>query len=590
MDSDIFPQSLSPTRPHSPEYSSLLRAGPRIRPLTQIHARLVVSGNHPGRSLLTKFLTLAVSSGHPLYARRLLPSVPNPDAFLFVSLIRASSRSPLPFHSIHFYRLMLSFSIPPSNFSFTSVLKSCADISASQLGRIIHTHVITSGFDADRFVQSALVVFYSKNGSLDVARKVFDRMPDRSVVSWNSMISGYEQNGLAGSAITVFNLMTKEEMEPDSATLAIVVSACSQLGDMDLGKWVHENYIKGKIFPLGVVLGSSLVNMYARCGHVRRAREVFDGLEDRNVVAWTAMIAGYGMHGFAEEAMELFQRMQIYGPSPNDITFVAVLSACAHAGMIDGGREAFESMKRDYGFVPRTEHHVCMVDLYGRAGLLQEAIQFIADQIPGEPGAAVWTALLGACKMHKDFDRAAEFSCKLLALEPENPSHYVLLSNIYALAGKMDQVEKIRDAMISRGWRKQAGYSLIEIDHVSFLFRMGDTSHPQTAEIYRYLEELVCRIREAGYEPETDSVLHELEEEEREVAVRFHSEKLALAFGLMSTGGGTSIRIVKNLRMCGDCHLAFKFVSGVTGRELIVRDKLRFHRFEGGVCSCQDYW
>ncbi|XP_020585297.1 pentatricopeptide repeat-containing protein At2g33760 [Phalaenopsis equestris] len=576
--------------PHSPLYTSLLVAGPRIRPLTQIHARIVISTLHRNRSLLTKLLTLIISAGYPLYANRLLPSVPNPDAFLFDSIIRASSRSTLPLHSLHFYLLMLSSSLRPSNYTFTSLLKTCADLSASDLGRILHSHVLAAGFGLDRFVQTSLVVLYSKAGNLIIARKVFNRMPDKSVVVWNALISGYEQNGRAGEAIELFYLMRKKGIEPDDATLAILLSACSQVGDLALGKWLHEHYIQGKNLRLGLVLGSSLLNMYARCGQVAKAREIFDGLEEQNAVSWTAMIAGYGMHGFAEQAMELFERMQLYGPPPNLVTFVAVLSACAHGGMVQQGREAFDSMKFDYNFIPRAEHHVCMVDLYGRAGLLDEAMKFIRDQITGEPEAAVWTALLGACKMHKNFNRAAEIATKLLALEPENPSHHVLLSNIHALAGKMEKVEEIRDFMISRGWRKKTGYSLIEINNVPYMFRMGDTSNLKTVEIYRYLEELICRIREVGYEPMTDSVLHELEEEEREVALRFHSEKLAVAFGLLSTGAGSLIKVVKNLRICGDCHLAIKFISGVTGREIVVRDKHRFHHFRYGLCSCQDYW
>ncbi|PKA48848.1 Pentatricopeptide repeat-containing protein [Apostasia shenzhenica] len=485
---------------------------------------------------------------------------------------------------------MLAASLPPSNYTFTSVLKAAADLSAAALGKVLHAHVLAGGFNSDRFVQTALVVLYSKTGALSVARKLFDGMPDRSVVAWNAMMSGYEQNGRAESAIQLFHLMEEKGFEPDSATLAILLSACSQVGALHLGRWVHENLIVGKGIDIGIILGTSIVNMYARCGHVRRARKVFDGLREQNVVAYTAMIAGYGMHGFGEEAMELFDRMRRKGPCPNAVTFVAVFSACAHAGLVDHGREAFVSMKRDYGLVPRTEHHVAMVDLYGRAGMLDEAIRFVRHEITLEPGAAVWTALLGACKMHRNFDLAAEIAGKLLAAEPHNPSHHVLISNIHAMAGRMDDVEKIRGVMISRGWRKQTGYSLIDIDQKSYLFRMGDRTHEQTVEIYRFLEELISMIKEVGYEPEIDSVLHELEEEEREAALRFHSEKLALAFGLMKTRGDTLIRIVKNLRMCGDCHAAFKFVSQVTGREMIVRDKHRFHHFRVGICSCQDYW
>lgn len=445
------------------------------------------------------------------------------------------------------------------------------------------------GFDQDSYVQTALLVFYAKCGDLVVARKVFDRMPERKVVAWNAMISGYEQNGIGEEAIEVFHKMRDAGILPDSATMVSLLSACAQVGALSLGQWV-ENYVMENGLELNVVLGTSLINMYARCGHVRKAREVFDILPEHNVIAWTAMIAAYGMHGRGSEAMQLFDRMRSEGPLPNDVTFVAVLSACAHSGLVCEGREAFECMSRDYQLVPRVEHHVCMVDMFGRAGLLDEAMRFVRERIQVEPGAAVWTAMLGACKMHKDFDLGVEVAERLLAIEPENPSHYVLLSNIYALSGRMDRVEKVRNVMIRQRLQKQTGYSLIEIDNVPHVFRMGDTSHPQTMQIYNYLEELMHRIRNAGYMPETDSVLHELEEEEREYALRFHSEKLAIAFGLMNTGDDVVIRIVKNLRICGDCHLAIKFMSVIARREIIVRDKHRFHHFKDGECSCKDYW
>ncbi|KAJ0985997.1 hypothetical protein J5N97_004353 [Dioscorea zingiberensis] len=580
----------TPSPVHSPAYLSLLRAGHRLQSLHQAHARIIISGLHRSRSLLTKLLSLACSAAAPrCYTLLLLHSIPDPDSFLFSSIIRASSRSPSPSSSLLFYFLMLSLRISPSNYTFTSVLKSCADLSASRTGIPIHSHLLVHGFNEDSYVQTALLVFYAKCGNLIVARKVFDRMLERNVVAWNAMISGYEQNGVGEEAIEVFYKMRAAKVEPDSATMVSLLSACSQVGALSLGQWV-ERYVMENGLELNVVLGTSLINMYARCGHVGKAREVFDMLKERNVVSWTAMIAAYGMHGHGCEATQLFHRMRSEGPLPNDVTFVAVLSACAHSGLVCEGREAFESMNRDYKLVPRVEHHVCMVDMFGRAGLLDEAIQFIRECIQVEPGAAVWTAMLGACKMHKDFDLGVEVAERLLAIEPENPSHYVLLSNIYALAGRMDRVEKIRNVMIRRGLKKQTGYSLIEIDFVGHVFRMGDTSHPQTMQIYDYLEELMHKLRTAGYMPETESVLHELEEEEREYALRFHSEKLAIAFGLMNTGNDVVIRIVKNLRMCGDCHLAIKFMSVVSRREIIVRDKHRFHHFKDGACSCKDYW
>lgn len=469
------------------------------------------------------------------------------------------------------------------------MIKACADLSALSFGRVVHSHVFVSGHGLDSFVQAALVTFYAKSGDLVVARKVFDKMTERTVVAWNSIISGYEQNGFANEAIGLFHRMRKLGVEFDPATFVSLLSACSQVGALELGCWVHE-YIVANEFKVNVVLGTSLINMYARCGNVSKAREVFESMNDRNVVAWTAMVMGYGMHGHGRQAIELFQRMRTHGPAPNYVTFIAVLSACAHAGLVHEGRQAFASMRKDYGIVAGMEHHVCMVDMLGRAGFLSQAFEYIKEQLTANPPPAVWTAMLGACKMHRNLDLGVQVAEQLLASEPENPGHYVLLSNIYALAGRMDRVEMIRNIMIRRGLKKQVGYSTIEIDQMTYLFVLGDKSHLETTEIYRYLDKLMLRCREAGYVPAPEFVMHELEEEEREYALSYHSEKLAIAFGLLKTGHGMGIRIVKNLRMCEDCHAAIKFISAVTNREIIVRDKLRFHHFKDGSCSCLDYW
>lgn len=485
---------------------------------------------------------------------------------------------------------MLLAGIPQSSYTFTSVIKACASLSACKFGRAIHSHVLVSGYDSDPFVQAALVSFYAKSSELIIARNVFDRMRNRTIVAWNSMISGYEQNGFSNEAVEFFYHMQSLGIEPDSATLVIILSACSQLGALSLGCSVHDYIIK-KGFEINVALGTSLINMYCRCGNVIKAREVFDQMLELNVIAWTAMICGYGSNGYGLEAVDLFNQMINKGTPPNNITFVAILSACAHSGLVSEGRRIFSSMHTDFSLGPRVEHHVCMVDMLGRAGLLNDAYQYIKELIPDEERSpSVLTAMLGACKMHKNFDLGAEVAEHLLAVEPENPGHYVLLSNIYALAGRMDRVEMIRNLMIKRKLKKQVGYSTIEIDQKTHLFSMGDKSHKESRQIYGYLDDLMCRIREAGYVPVPGLVMHQLEEEETEYALRYHSEKLAIAFGLLKTGPMVSIRVVKNLRMCEDCHSAIKFISVVADREIIVRDKLRFHHFKSGVCSCGDYW
>ncbi|XP_014508297.1 pentatricopeptide repeat-containing protein At2g33760 [Vigna radiata var. radiata] len=573
----------------SAEYEAVVSAGRHLKRLQQAHAHLVVTGCYRSRALLTKLLTLSCAAGSIAYTRRLIRSVADPDSFLFNSLINASSKFGFSHDTILFYRRMLHSRIAPSSYTFTSVIKACADISHLRLGTLVHSHVFVFGYVSDSFVQAALVTFYAKSCKPRVARKVFDEMPQRNIVAWNSMISGYEQNGLAREAVEVFNKIRETKVEPDSATFVSVLSACSQLGSLHLGCWIHECIVESGI-TMDVFLATSLVNMFSRCGDVGKAREVFDSINEGNVVLWTAMISGYGMHGYGVEAMEVFRRMKARGVVPNSVTFVVVLSACAHAGLIDEGRAVFATMKQEYGVVPSVEHHVCMVDMLGRGGLLNEAYKYVKGLRPEELVPAVWTAMLGACKMHKNFDIGVEVAEHVINAEPENPGNYVLLSNMYALAGRMDRVASVRKVMIQRGLKKQVGYSTIDIDNRSYLFSMGDKFHPETNEIYRYLDELMWKCKVAGYAPVLELAMHEVEEEEREYALRYHSEKLAVAFGLMKTGNGVILRVVKNLRICEDCHSAFKFISVVTNREIIVRDKIRFHHFREGSCSCLDYW
>ncbi|KAM7260427.1 hypothetical protein ACFE04_016168 [Oxalis oulophora] len=510
----------------APPYQVLLQAGPRLKPLRQVHAHIIVSNLTRNLSIITKLITFTCAAGAVNYTRRLFLSAPNPDSFIFNSIIKFFSKLNLPVDALWCYHRMLLLNIAPSSYTFTSLIKACATLSGLKVGRAVHCHVFVTG---------------------------------------------------------------EKGVEPDCATFVSVLSACAQLGDIGLGRFVHD-YAVDNGFDVNMVLGTSFVTMFSRCGNLTKAREIFDSMKERNVVAWTSMISGYGMHGNGRQAVDLFNQMRACGIRPNTITFVAVLSACAHGGLVDEGRKIFTSMKEDYGLTPGLEHQVCVVDMLGRAGLLHDAYQFIKQTIPCEADPAVWTAMLGACKMHKNYDLGVQIAEHLLSVEPTNPGHYVMLSNIYAAAGKMDRVETIRNIMIQKKLSKNVGYTTIQVDNTNYLFSMGDKSHHETNEIYRFLDQLVSKCKAIGYVPAHESVLHELEEEETEYALRHHSEKLAIAFGLLKTSDGSTISIVKNLRMCEDCHSAIKYISIVTNREIIVRDKLRFHHFKDGSCSCLDYW
>eukprot|EP01018_Ginkgo_biloba_P026101 Gb_02613 [translate_table: standard] len=486
-----------------------------------------------------------------------------------------------------FSRMQLS-GFKPNQPTFTSVLSACATLAASEQGKQVHAHSIKTGIELDIFVASALVTVYAKCGSINNARRLFDKMPEQNVVSWTAMITGYAQNGHSEDALQLFSEMQLAEMKPNQSTFTSVLSACASLETLKQGKEIHGLIIKMG-FDLDMFVGNALTTMYAKCGNISDAYTVFEKMPDHNVVSWNAIIAGYAQHGFGKEALQCFEQMLQAGVMPDPITFVGVLSACSHAGLVDEGWHYFDTMNRNFSITPREEHYACMVDLLGRSGRLGEAEEFI-NKMPFEPTVVVWKALLGACRIHVNMELGKRAAEHIFELEPQNAAGYVLLSNIYAASGRWNDVAKVRLLMKNRGVKKKPGCSWIEIKNKVHAFLVEDRSHPQTENIYAMLDKLSQKMEKAGYVSDTNSVLHDVEDEHKEHMLSHHSEKLAIAFGLISTTHGTPIRVIKNLRVCGDCHTATKFISKIVDRKIIVRDANRFHHFKNGLCSCGDYW
>ncbi|KAK3228629.1 hypothetical protein Dsin_000510 [Dipteronia sinensis] len=318
------------------------------------------------------------------------------------------------------------------------------------------------------------------------------------------------------------------------------------------------------------------------------ARKLFDRMNERHVTTWNAMIDGYGTHGHGKAAVELFNDMQQGVIKPNDITFTCIISACSHSGLVVEGIHCFTSMKKDYGIEPTMDHYGAIVDLLGRAGHLTEAWDFIQRMLI-EPGITVFGAMLGACKKHKNIELGEKAANTLFELNPDEGGYHVLLANIYATASMWDKVAKVRSIMEEKGLQKTPGCSLLELRNEVHSFYSGSMSHPQSKRIYAFLETLVDEIKAAGYVPDVNSI-HDVEDDVQEQLLSSHSEKLAIAFGLLNTSAGTTIHARKNLRVCVDCHNATKYISLVSGRQIIVRDMHRFHHVKTGICSCGDYW
>ncbi|KAF9625504.1 hypothetical protein IFM89_023440 [Coptis chinensis] len=490
--------------------------------------------------------------------------------------------------AISIYYQMIEYGLVPDNFTYPFVLKACSTLSALEQGREIHENVIRTGWGCDVFVGAALIGMYAKCGAVESGRKVFDKILGRDVVLWNSMIAAYSQNGYSNAALALCREMGVTGLRLSEATLVTVIAASSDIAALPRGREVHGFSLRHG-FESQDKVNTAFVDMYAKCGAVWVARTLFDGLNEKRVVSWNAMIAGYAMHGHASEALALFEDMVKEGYPPDHITFVGVLSACSHGGLMEKGSKFFESMMSDYLIRPTVQHYTCMVDLLGHSGRLDEAYDLIMN-MPVRPDSGVWGALLNSCKLHGNVELGEEALLRLIDLEPRDAGNYVILSNIYAQAGKWEGVARVRKLMKDRGLKKSIACSWIKVKNEVHVFLVEDMSHPQAEKIYAELERVEELMTDAGYVPDTTPVFHDVEEDEKKTMVLGHSERLAIAFGLISTPPGTRLLVTKNLKICDDCHVAIKFISKITKREIIVRDVNRYHHFKDGKCSCGDYW
>lgn len=430
-------------------------------------------------------------------------------AFLWNSMIKGCVQNELWEEALQLYCQMHEAGIQPESYTFSSVLRACAALAHIERGKEIHTHIIINGLQSNLFVGNALVTLYAQCQRIVLARQVFDNMCERDVVSWTAIIAGNARCGYPNEALKLFGQMQQDGTKPNSITLTTVLPACGRLAALKQGKEVH-NYIIRLGFEYSVPVGSALVDMYSQCGSVEAARQVFDKMPERNIVSWTAMIAGYGMNGHGKEVLKLFDEMQKAGLKPNHITLVVLLSACSHAGLVAEGWKYFNSMSMDYHITPTVEHFACMVDLLGRAGYLDEA-ESIVKTMPVQANAGVWGALLGACRIHCNVMLGECVARCLFELEPENAGNYILLANIYATTGQWGKVEEVRKLMKDRGLKPKQGCSWIEINNKVHTFYVRDRSHPQSEEIYAMLESLTRKMKLAGYTPTPSSVLGDLE-------------------------------------------------------------------------------
>ncbi|XP_016457778.2 pentatricopeptide repeat-containing protein At4g21065-like [Nicotiana tabacum] len=587
--------------------------------LKQVVAFLIKTNKPLSLLPLSRVASVCALTPNFSFAQQIFYCIEQPEVSVWNSCLRNLAEGNSVIDAIFLFHQMRIYNVVPDIFTCSFVLKACLKLLDLSCGKIVHAYIEKLGSQSNLVLLNALLHLYASCGAMADSMLLFDKMPQRDVVSWNimitqlakkgningafelfsrmpernlrswtAMITGFVHCGKAKEAIRLFTEMEETGLRANEVTVVAVLAACADLGALQLGRRIHE-YSNKSGFKRNIHICNTLIDMYIKCGCLEAAKAVFEEMKERTIVSWSAMIQGLAMHGQADEALELFNKMIKTGMKPNEVTFLGILHACSHMGLVNEGREFFGSMTRGYNITPQIEHYGCMVDLLSRAGLLKEAYEFIAS-MPIKPNGVIWGSFLGGCRIQKDVDMAEEAMRHLGILDPLNDGYYIIMSNIYAEAKRWEDAARVRKLMKDRGVKKTPGWSSITIAGVMHEFVAGDDNHPQAEEIFERWDKLLEQMRFKGYVPNTSVVLLDMEENEKEKYLYRHSEKLALVFGLMNTKPGETIRIMKNLRVCEDCHAAFKVISEIVKREIVVRDRNRFHCFKGGLCSCKDYW
>ncbi|KAK8945134.1 Pentatricopeptide repeat-containing protein [Platanthera zijinensis] len=554
----------------------------------QCHAYVLKSGlifhSYIKNVLLHMYLT-CFSMEDALHVFRSMPGL---DIISFNSMVNGLLDHGRMSDALYLLTRMVAEISQWDHIAYVAVLGLCADSRDLLLSRQVHCQTSKRGIEANLFVASAIVDAYGKCADSNAALSSFHGFSSRNVVSWTSIMSACTQNLCFEETLKLFVEMLADGVQPTEFTYAVVLSACASLAALSNGNLLNAHALKLG-YNAHLTVGSALINMYSKSGSVEDALKIFMDLTWKDIISWNCMINGFSHNGLGREALEIFHRMLTEGVAPTYVTFIGVLLACSHLGLVDEGFYYINHFMRNLGIVPGVEHHTCIVGLLCRAGLLNEANVYMTTT-DSNWDIVSWRTLLSACQVHRKFVLGRRVADYVLHLHPDDAGTYISLSNMYAKENRWDKVVKIRRLMREKCIKKEPGVSWIQVRDKVHVFASGDNQHPLIENIHKKIAELIDEIKAIGYAPKTASFLHDVEEEYKEGYLNYHSEKLAVVFGLMSMPSEAPIHVIKNLRMCDDCHIAIKLFSKVTKRKIVVRDVNRFHCFEGGVCSCDDYW
>ncbi|XP_027924690.1 pentatricopeptide repeat-containing protein At5g39680 [Vigna unguiculata] len=561
----------------------------RVQEGKQCHGYLFKSGLLLHQYVKNALVHVYSRCFHVDSALQILETVPGNDVFSYNSILSALVESGCREEVEKVLNMMVDECVSWDGVTHVNMLCLCSHIGDLQLGMQIHAQLMKTGLVFDVFVISALIDMYGKCCKVLNAKKHFDDLQDRNVVAWTAMLTAYLQNGYFEETLNLFPRMELEDTHPNEFTFAVLLNACANLVALTYGDTLH-----GRIMKLGfknhLIVGNALVNMYSKSGNVDSSYSVFSNMIYKDVITWNAMICGYSHHGLGKQALLVFQDMMSAGECPNYVTFIGILSACAHLALVQEGFYYFDQLMKELNIEPGLEHYTCMVSLLCRDGQLYEAENFMKTKTQVKWDVVAWRTLLNACHVHRNYSLGKLIAETVILMDPHDVGTYTLLSNMYAKARKWDGVVNIRKLMRERNIKKEPGASWLGIRNDTHVFVSEGSNHPESTQIYEKIQELLAMIKPLGYVPDVGAVLHDVEEEQKEGYLSYHSEKLALAYGLMKIPPPGPIRIIKNLRMCDDCHIAVKLISKVTNRLIVVRDANRFHHFRDGLCTCNDHW
>ncbi|KAL5705517.1 hypothetical protein ACHQM5_023814 [Ranunculus cassubicifolius] len=566
----------------------------------QIHGYIIKYDIEFDTSIANAICSLYSKCGCFDLAVKAFRRIPEKNVISWTTMISACGDNGEAKRGLEVFVEMLTEDAEPNEFTLTSVLSICCAMQSLEVGEQVHSYSIKLGCISNIPVKNSIMYLYLRSGKTEEARKLFNAMETISLVTWNAMIAGYSQiadvekdvltaQHSGTEALNVFLKLSRSSMKPDLFTFSSILTVCSSLLALVQGEQIHAQTIKTG-FLSDHVVGSALVNMYNKCGSIDSATKAFVEMHRRTLISWTSMITGYAQHGRPQLALQLFEDMRLAGERPNKITFVGVFSACSHAGMVDEAMKYLKMMKKEYRIKPVMEHYACLVDMFVRLGQLQEAFDFI-KKMDFEPNEFIWSILMAGCRSHGNTELGFYAADRLLELKPENPESYMLLLNMYVSAERWKDVSRIRNLMKNEKIGKLKDWSSITIKDKVYSFKPNDRSHSSSTEMYVLLDDLVEKAKGLGYVSQKTIDVDDEQEDEVKTSssIVYHSEKLAVAFGLLNLPSGGCIRVLKSIGMCRDSHSFIKYASLLSGREIIIRDSKRLHQFSSGSCSCGDF-